>query len=451
MKKNIKKLVVVSIILSIIAEIILTKGTSMFDNFSIPRIITITGIIAFIGLHFVVGFKKLYNFIIENRYKLAVILIITSSIVGFFESSVGLKEYIFSTDKVLSLWWNIKFYALLLVTYELFFCITNKNQYMSLIGSVVVSFSGLVQWNFNSVEALILLEFITVLVKKFFENEKIKDKIIISILIILSSIALPFTYIPYVISFGYVFLALIIWILIKNKEIILKNRNSNIIGILTIFVSTIGAIIAGFNVKFPVIESTNFYRNGISYLFNYLYNVLLPFNNIEAKEVLGSFLSIFPMPMLVSLYYLFSKEKHAEFLLPITIVTVLETMYCTSGFPEFLNRITLFSKSNILSSAPAVNFANLLIIFYFLGNIKEKIIKFKNTIRISLVVVCILIFIERPIAFISNSYLYLFVAELCLLSFLFLNYDDKKYRNVFLFFLILITLIGGVTVNSIII
>ena len=387
--------------------------------------------------------------IIENRYKISAVLIIISSLIGFFFSSLDIKEWIFSIDKVFSPLWNIKFYSLLLISYELFLILTDENKNMSVIGSMVILFSGMIQWNFKNIEALILLELITVLVQNFFEYKKIYQKIIISILVILSSILLAFTYIPYVISFGYVFIALIIWILIKNKENILKNKLSNIIGIIAIIASIVGAVIVSFNTEGHAGSIERYYRNGISYVFNYLYNILLPFNNVQEKAVLGSFISIFPIPMLVSLYYLFSKEKHAEFLLPITIITVLETIYCISGLPIILENITLFSKTDISCVAPAVNFANLLIIFYFLGNVKEKIVKFKNTIRISLAIVCILIFIERPVAFATNSYLYLFVAELCLLVFLFLNYDDKKYRNVFLFFLCLLTLISGVPVSFI--
>lgn len=387
--------------------------------------------------------------IIEKRYKISAILIIISSLVGFFFSSLDIKDWIFSIDKVFSPLWNIKFYSLLLISYELFLILTDENKNMSAVGAVVILFSGLVQWNFKNIESLILLELITVLVQKFFEYKKTYQKSIIAILAIISSILLVFTYTPYVISFGYIFIALIVWILIKNKENILKNKLSNIIGIITIILSILGIVILSCNIEGHTESLERYYRTGISYVFNYLYNILLPFNDVEEKAVLGSFISIFPIPMLVSLYYLFSKEKHAEFLLPITIVSVLETIYCISGLPAIFENITLFSKTDISCVAPAINFANLLIIFYFLGNVKEKIIKFKNTIRISLAIVCILIFIERPVAFATNSYLYLFVAELCLLVFLFLNYDDKKYRNVFLFFLCLITLISGLPVSFI--
>ena len=150
--------------------------------------------------------------------------------------------------------------------------------------------------------------------------------------------------------------------------------------------------------------------------------------------------------MLLALYYLFNKDDNTEFLLPLTIVCVLETVFITSGFPEIIERLTLFSKVDSLACALAINFSNLLILLYFLENIKGKLFKFKNTIRITIVLICMLIFVERPIAFSSLKFLYLIVAELCLLVFLFLNYDDKKYKKVFLFFLLVTTLIGGISI-----
>ena len=129
---------------------------------------------------------------------------------------------------------------------------------------------------------------------------------------------------------------------------------------------------------------------------------------------------------------------------------VFETIYCISGFPDIIEKITLFGKINPSMCVPAVNFANLLIIFYVLQNINEKVFKFTTTIRISIILTCLCAIIQRPEIFSSTGYLYLYVVEFCLLTFLFLNIDDRKYKNTFIFFLVLITLIGGITVNSII-
>ena len=74
----------------------------------------------------------------------------------------------------------------------------------------------------------------------------------------------------------------------------------------------------------------------------------------------------------------------------------------------------------------------------------------KYAIRFSLVVMCILVFVTRALPFSEMKYLYFFAAELCTMMFLFIYWTEKKYRNVFLVFLVALTLIGGVTVNPII-
>lgn len=385
--------------------------------------------------------KSKFENIIENRYINSIILAIILSIIGILRGYVNTRE-ITVINLVSSVWWNIKFFALILITYELFIIITSKNQKISLIGSLVVIFSSGVLYNFNYIETLMFGELIVVLIEKLITNKSIKIKLILSISIVLSMIVYMFTYVPYAVAFGYVFFALIIWIFIKNK--VIKDKDSLKILVPSLIIGIIASIVIGINLKIDNCEQIIVYKSGISNIFNYLYNILLPFNSLENKFLYGSIVSLYPLPMLLALYYLFNKDEHIEFLLPITIVSVIETVFVTAGFPEFLRKVTLFSNVNLSSCALAVNFANLLIIFYFLENVKEKLFKFKNTIRITIVLICCLIFIERPNVFSSLKFLYLITAEMCLLMFLFLNYDDKKYKNVFLFFMLLIALVGGV-------
>ena len=76
------------------------------------------------------GIKKKYNYIIEKRYIISLVLIILSSIVGIFinKGNYELAECITNTGLYLSPWWNLKFYALLLSCYEIFYLITNNNK-----------------------------------------------------------------------------------------------------------------------------------------------------------------------------------------------------------------------------------------------------------------------------------------------------------------------------------
>ena len=448
--KKIAKMLIIALIITIVIEVILTKVTKTYSNVEFARIVTIFGLVNFVFLHFTIGFKNLYDNIVKNRYKISIIMIIVSTLVGMLQNPYGIKDAIFSSTSMLSLGWNIRFFALILASYELFSVITNKNQGLSIVSTIVVTFSAGTQWLFPYIDAIIIGQAIIVLINKLCLETKSKNKLILSAAIIAFSIAYSFTFDSYAISFGYVFLALIISILIKNGDIIKSNKNTRLIVVSMIISVFQFLIIKNFIIPFKNegLMNTN---TGISGIFYYLYSFLLPFNEIDGRELMGTFLSMAPIPMLLSLYYLYKYEKHTEFLLPLTIVTVLETIFYISGYPDIISKITMFSKVNPAITLNAINLANVYLIFYMLEHFDKKIFGFKHTIRITVIVAIVsVLFLKLNELFVGNKYIYLFTAELCILVFTFLNIDDKNYKKTFLFFITLFTLIGGVTVNPII-
>lgn len=392
--------------------------------------------------------KKLYEKIIDNRFKISGILIIVLGILGFFLNDLNIKDWVLTTDKLFCFWWNIKFCALSLISYELLLMITNDKKGLAFIGTLLLVFSGTVRWNFNVIDSFIIGELIVVVVKKYFKTEFFDKKLPISIAIILLSICYALTYRPYVISFGYLFIGLIIWTVLKNRDP--KNvvfTNTLILNWVTLILSIVGSVSCFliFNNNYIEIDTEGFH--GISTLFTYLYNCFLPFSEFEGKELLGSIISIFPIPMIVGLYYMYKKEDHVEFILPVTVLMVFEAIYCISGFPEIINKITFLSDVDPLIVMDAVQISNFFIMFYFLGNVKEELFKISHSMRITLLVVCFLIFLRFPTVYSTKKYLYFFVCELSLFSFLFLNFSDKRYQKVLLFFLLVVTLIGAIPVN----
>ena len=347
--------------------------------------------------------------------------------------------------KIEVVWLVIKFIALIFASFELFSIITNKNKKMSIAGTIVLAFSGCVMWNLDKIDSLILGEIITVLIYKIVTESKIKKIIPMMLGVILSSIVYMYTFRPFAISFGYVFFALILWIITKNRNEFKNNKLKIILLSLTCVISVISAICA--EMFFKSIYMDNIQNNlsiGFSGVFTYLYTPLLGFNDVKDPGLWAGIISAFPIPMCLALYYMYKKEEHSEFLLPITIVTVLETVYCISGFPDVISKFTMLSGASAMRVVPAVQLANLFIIFYFLENVKETLFSVKHVMRITVVAICVLVIIKYPIQFAGKGFLYLFAAELTLLTFLFLNYSDKKYQKVFLVFLCLISLIGGI-------
>lgn len=347
--------------------------------------------------------------------------------------------------KIEVVWLVIKFVALVLASFELFSIITNKNKKMSIAGTIVLAFSGCILWNLDKIDSIVLGEIITVLIYKMVTESKMKKIIPMMLIVIACSIGYMYTFRPFAISFGYVFFALILWIIAQNRKELKNSKSKIVILIITILLSVIGAIVAETcfgNYYGDYIE--NNLSAGISGIFTYLYTPLLAFNDVSQPDVWAGIISAFPIPMCIALYYMYKKEEHSEFLLPITVVTVLETVYCISGFPEIIAKFTMLSGASAVRVVPAVQLANLFIIFYFLGNVKETLFSLKHIIRITIITICVLAIIKYPTQFVGNGFLYLFAAELTLLTFMFLNYSDKKYQKVFLVFLSLISLISGI-------
>lgn len=446
-KGNQKKyiiLCVISLILAIITEYILVSSET-FSQFSIGNILAIFGIVAFLGLHFIVDKKKMYNFIIDNRYIISIVLIIVSTIIGFLQNTISIKEWLLTTNMPLCLWWNIKFCAIILASFE-FWMIITENRKTSAVGSVLVAFSGTVQWNFEYINSIIFGEIIIVLLNKILTEDK--NKILYFIINIILSFLYMQTTSSFAIAFGYIWLALAIWLLIKNKES--KNFTLGVASvILDIVIMIISLKFINFGFKSdPIIESRS-----IFYLLAYPYNVILPFVNMNLKYIFGSFISLFPIPMIIALYYLYKYDDHTAFLLPLVVVTVLETIFCISGFPEIVNNILGFEGISAVRVSATVNFANLLLLLYIISNVKLEM-SLKTAVRLTILSVAIVgivvVFINNAAGIFFKNSVYIVSAELGALYILFYNYENRKYKKVLLFILVTLTLISGVFVNPIV-
>lgn len=443
----VKKMLIANIIIAIAFELIMVFVKKSYSGFSLARLITEYGLFSFAGLHYTLGIPNLYSKIVKNRFALSGVMVVVSTIMGFFLNDMGLFEWIKTTDVALTFVWNIKFYGLLLVSYEMFNMITNGKQGLSVIGTIVLTFSTLVQLDFNNITPLIFAEAILVFLNKVMESKYIKIKIVAAILTVGCSVATIFVNIAYTIAFSYIVVALLIWVVIKNRET-LKDKKTLIITLLTIVIS----FALPFTLKMVFMEPVTYYNdyNGFSELFYYLNNYLLPYKNEENAFKYAGIYSLFPVPFLIGLIYLYKKGDHASFLLPISIVVLFEILCCLNILPSDFERIVGHLEYKIYHLSAAISLANLYIMFYLIANVSDFKFDTKHAIRFTLIVMCILVFVQRSAPFVAIKYLYCFAAELCTMMFLFIYWNEKKYKNVFLVFLVMLTLIGGLTVNPII-
>jgi hypothetical protein len=341
-------------------------------------------------------------------------------------------------------WLNIKFVGLCLVLYELFFIITNENKNLSFWGSIIVLLSSAVAYNLTKIDSLVLGSLTIVLLNKLFTEESYNKKILYSILIVLVSLFYSYTFIPYAVAFGYLFIGLIIYITLKNKNTLKDSKFTRIALYLTVFFSVCMMAFSKLIIKNTYVEVITEQYNGLGLMFSYLYNVLLPFNNIANKELLSSIIGVAPIPMFIALYYIYKNEKHIEFLLPVTLFAVIETVFALANLPETLKGLLFLTNVSSARIIDAIQLANLFIIFYFISNVKEKLFSIKVSMRLTIVFLLLLILVPFPNEFSGRLALSLFILEETLFIFLFLNMEEESYVKVLIFFLVIFSLLSGI-------
>ena len=335
--------------------------------------------------------------------------------------------------------------------------LTNQDKVVSKWGTIIICLSSAALSGMMNFDVITFGEIFLIFLNKLTDsevskNDDLKEKNVKKALYILgifiSILAYLFTFdLSLEIAFGYVFLALAIWIFIKNKKkykITLKNCIIAIVlFVLIITICCVVERITGlFSQAYEVYNTTAKIGNSLTYNFSYVYNFLLPYKDTGANYNFASMLSVFPVPIILAMVYLYKKEKHEEFLFPMICVIALEFIYSMVNLPNIINIITGLSLVSVKDATLGVAIANIYVFLYMYANVEDEAITFKSAIRITLLLIILNFFVPHASRYSSRVYDYLFTSILTLESFLMLCYTDKKYKKVSLWFLALMTIIG---------
>lgn len=448
-KKSILKNVGITLILTIITELLMVFAFKKFSAIYIPRMIAMWGIYIFFGLHYAIGAKPLYRIIINNRYKIAAVMVIVSTILGYFIYPMTVKELFLDETVFLGLLWNIKFFAMILTTYELLKILTDEDIVASVIFTIVIVLSSYIQFNFYRITPFILEELFVVLSYNILVKPKAKN--LYSLIMILASILFIFTSNPLSLPFGLVFIALLIWIIIVNRNEIIESK-SYINFIATIFICIILRLIIGDHGEKYIEYTTIINKNGIVGMFSYLNNIVLTFNkNVESPNIYAGFISLFPIPLILAFYYMFNKDDHMEFFIPMVLVCVFEMIFGMRNFPIYIDNIIHFNGNvDYMVCIAAVGLSNLFMAIYFMTHVEKELFKVQGGMRLVIIVTLVMALTGRFYPFSATRYIYIYVIQITILGFTFLYWRQRKYRNTFFALIILVTLLSGPFVNPLV-
>lgn len=346
---------------------------------------------------------------------------------------------------------TFKVLFILLASYEFLMILTNNKKLYAVIGAFTLATSIAVQADAMLIIACV--ETILVLFNKFMLEEKYKVKVLCVLGMTISLLTFLFTfYIPYIVPFGYFMIAGIIWIILKNKKeykfkladllLIVCGLVITVIFVVSFFYTSQEAINFLRNTVYPG-QGNNTRMNGITFLFTYLYNYLMPFKPQINGLYFGGIISLIPITFLLAFYYAFYKDSHQEFFMPMVVFTTFIVIATVSGFPAIVNKFTLFSYVYQYNSAVVADFVGFLIMFYYLANVQEPIFKTKGRIRFLILIMIPLAFIQYPRYILDHRlHLSVFATIICWCGYSLLSANKKEYRGALLFSLVVLSITG---------
>ena len=361
--------------------------------------------------------------------------------------------------------WFFPYFLLFFTTFELFMILTRK-KLLSTAGAFLVTLSPLIQW-WQSPQIVSYGNLAMILFYKLLYCTDNKKKFLLSIALGYSGfLYIMCMYPAWQIPYGYCYLIIIIWMIIKNKE---KFKLSDLIYILSAFSVIIGLmvpiLIQNHNV-FSVMSNTVYPGERMStggghwqVLVTYVLDIFFPYKNFGNPCEYSQYISFFPIPTLYSVYLLVKLRKKDFFIIASTIVILIFFVWTTFSLPSIFSRISLLYMSTTGRTHSVIGYLSLIQLIYVIGNYSsqikinnwKKIVK--NVLLAIIITIIIIITSNRITEAFFPGYVNLYTTIISIIVFtpLFalILINSKKTYEVFCIFLITISILSGAIVSPI--
>lgn len=368
-------------------------------------------------------------------------------------------------ERGLSFFWYGKIIALMLVSFEFFMLITNKKKRISLLGMILVVFSAATQW-WNMTDVMIWGMLALVLIDKFMCTNKLKTKILCAIGLLISGLSYVFVFYPaWQVPFAYIYLAIFIWVIWKNRKIY-KIQWKDVLMVVLVILIAVGVLLHYLIMSkesLQAVTSTAYpgerfeTGGGAAYVvFSYVYSFLFPYKSMVNPCELSGMLSLFPIPMIVAIIYFIRNRKKEDiaFIVPMLIVSIMFSVFALTKTSELFAKITFLYMSPASRLAVPLGLTQIILMIYVMANCKEedKILG-KNTSLIVSVIASVIILsiaintdMENVMGELTSYIcgLIVFIA-----TYLMFEINKGKNKGKLIALLIPIALITGATVNPI--
>lgn len=376
--------------------------------------------------------------------------------------------YLFlDTERALSLSWYLPYFVMFFSSFELLMILTKKRKLYALAGAVLLTLAPATQWWQNApipgYGALAVVLFYYLI-----KSKKWWQKLGLSILFGYAGfLYIMCIYPAWLIPYGYVYLAILIWILMQNNKdwrwrdllylvpalmamatplLILIQQNQEVI-------ATIGAT------AYPGARM-NIGGGPWQRMFTYVIDMIYPFGySPENPCAFSQYLCLFPIPIVYSIYLMIKNRRKDWFLILANIVLICLSIWAIFPLPEIFSRITLLYMSTGARVLNAIGYLSVIELVYIVAHYEatkreRQFWNKKNLLLIVLAVSSMTMAMKLALGSMTDGYTLgrstqiLLIELFSIVTFLFL-YNHKRTNLVLVGALMTVSVIGGATVHPI--
>ena len=374
--------------------------------------------------------------------------------------------YLFlDSERAFSLSWYLPYFILFFSTFEMFMILTKKHKLYSLVGAILISLSPVIGWwqsaNIPAYGALAI-----VLFYYFIIADKWSKKLFLSMIFGYTGfLYIMCMYPAWQVPYAYVYLILLIWIIAINSKKIYKSDFLYLIPILLVIIIPMIIIFKQNNYVLSVMNSTVYPGERMSTgggewrtLFTYVLDIFYPYKrHLSNPCELAQYLSLYPIPIIYSIYLMIKNKKKDLFLILSNIVLICLSIWIFFPLPKIISKLTLIYMSTENRAQVAVGYLSIIEIIYIL-NYYENVTKnnFFNLkkIIISLIITIITIKISNNIINIYYpGYVNLLTSLICLIIYgiviyLFIS-NNKKTNTLLCIIFVFISVVSSILISPI--
>lgn len=369
-------------------------------------------------------------------------------------------------ENAFSLAWFLPYFALFFGLFELFRKMTNDKRGYSLFGAMLLSLSPGILW-WGTPQIFIYGVLATVFFSLFLEAKDHKFRFLYSLLLgWMGACFIATVYPAWMIPYGFLFLALFVWLFMKAKKQGLW-KHSYFLFVIPAMLVIVGLVLPVITQNLPIIEVTGqtVYPGARSssgggawqWLYHYIPSILYPFKQVSNASEFSQILSLYPLPILLGAYHCFKNTKqktHDVLLNGLLIVTVGLTIWNYVDIGIF-SKLTLLSMSTPSRSQLIASISCAFLLVVLISNYHEQAkVLHKNKAILSVVISIIFLFVGiQACKVFLPEYMVMKVIVITgsfyfVLFFLFL-YNHKLSNYVFMGILGFTLLVQGVTISPI--